>query len=106
MSVDPISNVVASAAGSRLAHAAADVERSEHGAQAQKREIAAQERAEQAAGIPATDGESLEPHQRDADGRRPWEIAARDGDQRATGVAPVRAGDRPDDRGNLVDLVG
>ncbi len=106
MSVDPIGNVSASAAGSRFAQInGADVERAQHDAAAQKREIASSERAKSAAGIGAADGESIEVDDRDADGRRPWELPASK-DPIIPTCQPGKNNDKRDGLGGSVDLVG
>ena len=73
MSVGP-SGIVGSAAGSSLAQSSADVEHARQQTNVQQRRMASLEQAARAAGIAEPDGQDLETHDRDADGRRPWEL--------------------------------
>ena len=74
MNVGPLSGIVGSAAGSSLAQSSADVEHVRQQTNVQQRRIASIEQAARAAGIAEPDGQDLETHDRDADGRRPWEL--------------------------------
>src|SRR6185437_12526952 len=63
--------------GAILAQPAADIDRAEHDSGAQQSQLHSDQKAEQAAGIGQTDGEDHETEDRDADGRRPWELPAK-----------------------------
>ncbi len=72
MSIFPTSGVAVSAAGSGLAQVSGHHGvRAQQAATEQQARIESQRRAEDTAGIAATDGEDQEAHDRDADGRRP-----------------------------------
>lgn len=65
--------------------------------------------AEQAAGIGATDGEEHAPQERDADGRRPWELPAdkrpdSGADPAAESLPPTGAKDPSGVAGSQLDL--
>jgi hypothetical protein len=77
MSVGPLS-FAGSAAATPLAQSkGSDVDRAEQETAAQQREFQHELKAEQAAGIGQTDGEEHETEDRDADGRRLWELPAK-----------------------------
>ena len=108
MSIAPTGGVFASAAGSNLAQSAgADVQRTQESISNHQRQAASDDAADSAAGIAESDGQSHEPHERDADGRRSWEIgppshpvAAGDESTRE----PTRSQDAGEQCGNSVDL--
>ncbi len=77
MSVGPL-GVFGSVAASPLAQRASDADRVQHDTAREQAESKNDLKAERAAGIDETDGQEHSPNERDADGRRPWEIAARD----------------------------
>jgi hypothetical protein len=111
MSIGPTNPIAAGAAGSPLAQTqGADKERTEQSTGVQQRQQDAELKAERAAGIGETDGNDHETHDRDADGRRVWEISHgkqhpdEGGDSEAQ-EAP-RAKDTTGQRGNLLDLTG
>ena len=52
----------------------ADVDRAQHDSTAQEGQLQNDLKAEQAAGVGQTDGDEHETEERDADGRRPWEL--------------------------------
>jgi hypothetical protein len=73
MSMGPLASV----AGSPLAQTkGSELDRTQHDANVQQRRAASAQRSESAAGIGETDGQDHETAERDADGRRPWEIPA------------------------------
>ena len=76
MSVGPLSSIAGSVAGSQLAQQGADVDRARQAASSQQRGVQSGALSEAAAGIGKTDGEEHEANDRDADGRRAWELAA------------------------------
>lgn len=108
MSVGPLGGMAASIAGSQLAQTkGSDLERSQNEANSQQRSVQGEKKAEDAAGIGATDGEDHETAERDADGRRIWEDTRR----RKPGSNPPAA-EAPPSRdatgqsGTLLDLIG
>lgn len=107
MNVGISSGVVGSAAGAPLSQSSsAETERASKDAAARERTVNSQELSEKASGIGQTqeDGESSE---RDADGRRPWEIAAkRKAAAEAPAAAPRKAKDPSGVSGNELDLTG
>ena len=91
MSIGPLVGVYASAAGSPLAQiTGSDVERTRQEVVNRERQAATDEQADRAAGIAEPDGEDLETNDRDADGRRPWEIPL--GQMRSKTVEQPRTG--------------
>ena len=113
MSVGP-TGVPGSVAGSALAQArGSDVDRGQQESDVQARGLQGSKRAENAAGI----GQAEEDHEaadRDADGRRPWELGGR---RRAVAVGsdlaesisppePPKSRDATGERGNQLDLSG
>jgi hypothetical protein len=100
--------VAFSVAGAPLAQASgADVERARQETTAQQRATATDKKAESAAGIGETDGEEHQTNDRDADGRRIWELeeAARKKVQAAEAGDAVRLSrDATGQSGNQLDL--
>jgi hypothetical protein len=98
----------ASASGVPLAQTrGSELERAQHQAQSQQRRAAADAKAEEAAGIGATDGEDTQTHDRDADGRRLWEAPAKppEGDSGEEAAMPERGVKDPrGEAGNSLDL--
>lgn len=75
MSIGPAGSLFPSVAGAPLAQASgSDVQRAKQDGTAQQRTVDATQKAEGAAGISEADGQDHEASERDADGRRPWEI--------------------------------
>jgi hypothetical protein len=75
MSVGPLNPVNTTAAGTPLSQATGtDVARTQRDVTSNQRAEQSQTQAESAAGIPQTDGQDLDPGERDADGRRPWRL--------------------------------
>lgn len=109
MSVGSTSGVAAGLAGIANTQRGADAS---HGAQAtaaQQRASQADARAESAAGIAETDGQSHDTNERDADGRRPWEIAGRAPSSKtdeAAPEAPLQSRDATGQSGGQLDLTG
>jgi hypothetical protein len=110
MSVGPLANVLASAAGAPLAQTkGSDLDRSAQEVQSQQRIVHSQQKAEAASGIGETNGEDHEPAERDADGRRPWEAPPRPKDAETTAAETNRsklAKDPSGQSGTLLDLSG
>ncbi len=76
MSVGPLTSVLVSAAGSPLAQQSSEIDRNQTETAATQRKQFSAIKADRAAGIGETDGENHEINDRDADGRRLWEIDA------------------------------
>ncbi len=109
MSVGPLPSVAAGASGTTLAQAkGADLDRAQQESASHQRRIEAEQRAENAAGIGQADGEDHESSERDADGRRPWEIGGRTRSPDAhADEPPTRLGKDPTGQaGTLLDLTG
>jgi hypothetical protein len=104
MSIGPLG--AASAAGSPLAQTkGADVERAQQELGAQRRRVYHGQKAEAAGGVGEPDGEDHDTHQRDADGRRPWEDQPEP--EPAADLPVVRQNKDPSQQsGNLLDLTG
>jgi len=102
--------IAATVAGVPLAQAkGSEIERSQHEAGSQQRQVANDAKAESAAGIGAADGEDHATQERDADGRRLWESSSRaknlpsvDGDEQVLRQSKDASGNR----GNQLDLTG
>ena len=107
MSVGPLGGVFASVAGSPLAQTAgSDVDRTRQAASNQQRQVQAHEKAEAAAGIGKPDGEEHQTNDRDADGRRLWEIGRPGKAAAAEAPAPPLSKDASGTSGNQLDLSG
>jgi hypothetical protein len=105
MNVPPPGSI-AGMAGAPLAQSkGSDVERAGHDVAAQQRQTQAAERAEEAAGIGATEGEDNDVDDRDADGRRLWE-QQRPGHSSAGKSPPPRTNDPTGQSGTYLDLTG
>lgn len=74
MSIGPLGPIAPSLAATSQAQAKSDAETSQVVRDNQERRVAGDRQAEMAAGIGETDGENHQTEERDADGRRPWEI--------------------------------
>jgi hypothetical protein len=109
MSIGSLPSIVASAAGTALAQAKAEVERTNVEVGAQQRQVFNDQKAESAAGIGETDGQDHEAAERDADGRRFWE-APPDGKKEPAKEnpepIPPQSRDATGQAGNLLDLSG
>lgn len=109
MSIGPLS-FAGSAAATPLAQSkGSDVDRAEQETAAQQREFQHDLKAEEAAGIGQTDGEEHETEDRDADGRRLWELPAK----KAVGKTEAENADDANgsrdatgECGNQLDLTG
>ena len=109
MSIGPASGVLASIAGSPLAQTSgSDVDRARHDTTARDRHVQSVQKADSASGIGETDGQEHETNERDADGRRAWEIgppADTSSDQPAADqAASVQSKDATGESGNSLDL--
>jgi len=108
MSVGPLGGIAGSVAGSHLAQTSgSETERARQDSGAQERRIQNDQKAETAAGIGETDGEDHEAADRDADGRRPWELPP-DGQQQSEdgNNPPPGPKDPAGESGGLLDLSG
>jgi hypothetical protein len=107
MSIGPTSGIAAGAAGAPLAQTkGSEVERSQHETSVQQGRVQSETKAASAAGIGETDGQDHQTAERDADGRRPWEIPPRK--KAAAAVPPAAASpkDPTGQSGGLLDLSG
>ncbi|MBI2827126.1 MAG: hypothetical protein HYX69_20845 [Planctomycetia bacterium] len=75
MSIGP-SLPATSAAATPLAQAGADLDRLRQAAAAQARQVRYEAKADSASGVATPDGDQNVAHERDADGRSPWEAQA------------------------------
>jgi hypothetical protein len=110
MSLLPLGGIVSSAAGAPLSQTAgSEAERTQRDSGVQQRQVDANDRAEQAAGIGTTE-EDQETSERDADGRRLWEAPADKKTDPKTSVAaaaePRQSKDASGLSGNNLDLTG
>jgi hypothetical protein len=107
MSVGPLGGVNASAAGTPLAQTkSSDVERTSQDVGAQSRGAVYERKAESAAGVGETDGQDHQTGERDADGRRPWEIPPVKQKNPAEDAKSSQSRDASGESGNLLDLTG
>jgi hypothetical protein len=108
MNIAPM-GILGAAAGSGLAQRAGnEVDRAKQEAIGQQRQVELAQQAENAAGIGETN-EDQQSEERDADGRRPWEIGGRqpaDDQQETSPDSPPRPRDPSGQRGNTLDLTG
>ncbi len=114
MSIGPLGNLGASAAGTPLAQVRGkEVDRSAEDTAVVQRRTASEQRAELAGGIGQADGENHETTERDADGRRPWEFPGRNQpesaehseEHSAAGTGTRKAVDPTGQSGSLLDLI-
>ena len=110
MTMGPLGGIAGSAAGVPLSQTAgAETERAQKDSLAQHRQVDADQRAEQAAGIGQTE-QDQESSERDADGRRLWEAppqAGKDGKSDVPSDVPVRQSkDATGQSGTQLDLTG
>lgn len=110
MSIGPLNPVATSIVGTPTGHmAGADAARAAHEAANQQVQAHNNVRAENAAGIGATDGEDNQASDRDADGRRLWERTAKPGRKpAASDAAPQQplSRDPKGETGQTLDLSG
>lgn len=111
MNVASLGGMVGSAAGAPLSQTAgSETERTARDGAAQQRQVNADQKAELAAGIGQTEADE-QSSERDADGRRPWEAAAKKGTAADQEIAPPGAAarqskDATGQCGNQLDLTG
>jgi hypothetical protein len=108
MSIGPLGGVNVSAAGAPLAQTkSSDVERTSQDVGAQNRNTVYERKAEAAAGIGETDGEDHQTNERDADGRRLWELPPDKQKNTAEDATDhLQSRDVSGESGNLLDLTG
>jgi len=112
MSVGPLGGIAANVAGTSLAQAkGSDVDRTQHDASAQQRQVRNVEHAESAAGVGETDGKDHETAERDADGRRLWEAPPEKGKENpetpsAEPIPAHQSRDASGQSGTKLDLTG
>ena len=101
--------IIGSLAGTGLAQKGPEADKVQKEATDRSRQADAELRAESAAGIGQTEEES-QASERDADGRRPWEVPARKKEDEAAaeeaGASPSAVKDPSGDRGTLLDISG
>ncbi len=101
--------IVGSIAGAPLALTkGADTERAAQESAAQQGHIKSELKAEQAEGIGQTDGEEHTAQERDADGRRPWELPAgkKPDDADSAADTPLPRAPSNGESGQQLDLLG
>jgi hypothetical protein len=102
--------IFGSVAATPAAQRGADVDRVQQDTVRQHGETKSEVQVEKAAGIGETDGDEHGANERDADGRRPWEIAGRakkaDADQNAGLPPPRQSKDAPGVTGGQLDMTG
>jgi hypothetical protein len=101
--------IIGSLAGTGLALKGPEADKVQKEGTDRSRQTDAELRAESAAGIGQTEEES-QASERDADGRRPWEIPARkkadDPAAEEAAASPTAAKDPSGDRGTMLDISG
>jgi hypothetical protein len=109
MSMGPLGGVIGSAAGAPLSQTTgSEPERAQKDSMAQQRQIETLQHAAEAAGIGHTE-EDQHASDRDADGRRLWELPPeppKDEDESGPGTTPRQAKDATGQRGSQLDLTG
>jgi hypothetical protein len=108
MNVGATTGPIVSAAGAPLSQTAgSETERAQKETGVRERLLDGQNKSEKASGIGTTD-EDQQTGERDADGRRPWEIAAKKKPETAdaAGEPDRRAKDPSGMSGNALDLTG
>ena len=108
MSIGLLSNIGGSAAGAPFAQLrGSDVDRAQQESSAQELRAEGDLNAEEAAGVGQTDGEDHETADRDADGRLPWQLPNRQGQQDFDGLHQHAGTKDPSGQsGNALDLSG
>jgi len=110
MSVGPFGGIGASAAGAPLSQSSgSEADRAQKETANQQRAVQNDRKADEAAGVAAADGEEKETAERDADGRRLWEVGP-EGDaaeqEAAAESEDHQAKDPTGNRGQNLDLSG
>jgi hypothetical protein len=106
-SVGPLGGVNFSAAGVPLAQTkGSDADRAAQDVGSQQRNVVFEQKAEAAAGIGETDGEDHQTGERDADGRRPWQLPPEKKNPADDSSNRPQCRDTTGESGNLLDLSG
>ena len=107
MTMVPLGGIVSSAAGAPLSQTSgSETERATKDSHAQGRQVDSDQRAERAAGIGQTE-QDQESSERDADGRRLWELPAKPSKRdAATDPASRQSKDATGQSGTQLDLTG
>lgn len=113
MSLVPISNVVNIVAGTAIAQTRGDADRAQHDLTNQQRVVQSGARSEAAAGIDETNGDKST-HERDADGRLPYQRPNQPADQPIPSSSDAPAASQPllqvqdptGETGNELDVLG
>jgi hypothetical protein len=104
MSIGPTSGIVGSAAGSPLAQTrGSETERASHDTSGQQRQVDSNQDAENAAGIGQT-AEDQQASDRDADGRRIWEVDGQEETPETEPTGPPTDQKPSDETGTTLDL--
>jgi hypothetical protein len=109
MSIGPPSSIAGSVAGTFLAQTrGSEIDRAQQESTARELRARSEQKAELAAGVGQTDGENHQTAERDADGRRLWELSRRKGEQDAGHDEPPRqqGQDPTGQSGSTLDLSG
>ncbi len=109
MSIGPMSSIAGSVAGTSLAQTrGSEIDRAQQESTAREVLARSEQKAELAAGVGQTDGDNHQTAERDADGRRLWELpqrhGERDADHEESHRPPVH--DPAGQSGNMLDLSG
>jgi hypothetical protein len=106
MSIGPAQGIPGNAAGVPLSQTkGAQIELSQRDAIGEQRHIASEEKAEHAAGIGQT-SEDQEASERDADGRRLWEVDGRKPKLHEANPTERQSRDASGESGNALDVTG
>jgi hypothetical protein len=109
MSIGPLGGLAASAAGSPLQQTqGAEVERTSQDVAAQQRRVQNDQKADAAAGVGEADGDDHDAQERDADGRRLWELPSGSESERGEPDDSLsqQGKDPTGQSGSLLDLSG
>lgn len=108
MSIGPIPGLIGSVAGAPLAQVnGTEAQRAHQEVASQQRQVESVARSETAAGIGAADGEDKEVSDRDADGRRLWELPPPSAEEGGTPLDDERhSRDASGECGQELDLCG
>lgn len=107
MSIGPTSGLAGSVAATALAQTTGpEADRAQQAAANQEGRVRNEQRAESAGGIGEADGDDHQTDERDADGRRPWEMPVPEAAASQPPTAPPQSKDASRQSGNLLDLTG
>ncbi len=106
MSMAPMGGILGSAAGAPLSQTSgSEAERTSKDAATQRRQVETDQHAEDASGVGQTE-EDQETSDRDADGRRPWEVPPDVPKDEAGDGSARKVKDNTGERGSNLDLTG